>query len=170
MSDLFHNLGINWKLLAAQAFNFALVLFVLHRFVFRKLLVFLEERKEKIRRGVELTAKAEHEMERVAGARKRGLELARQEASQLMAEVKEQAGVRGAEIEGEAKRKAQEHLKKAHEMAEQEKRGVVGEAMKDMSRLVQLATEKVLAKKLSSEDSERMLQEVLEEAKKEYAS
>lgn len=170
MSDLLNNLGINFKLLAAQAFNFALVLFVLYRFVFRKLITFLEEREKRIKLGVELTQKAEREMERVAEARKRGLQLARQEASQLLAEAKEQAGVRGSEIEGEAKKKASEHLKRTRESAETERAGIVNEATKDIGRLVQLATEKLLSRKLTQEDSDRMLKEVLREAEKEYAS
>ncbi|MCH7552349.1 hypothetical protein IIB49_03100, partial [Patescibacteria group bacterium] len=65
MAELFSNLGLDVKLLLAQAVNFLLVLWLLNRFVFKKILKFLEERKQGIERGVELTKKAEREIERI---------------------------------------------------------------------------------------------------------
>src|SRR3989344_1581394 len=61
MSELFTQLGINWKLLAAQAANFGLLLIILKLTVYGPLLKLLKERREKIESGIrdaELAGKA----------------------------------------------------------------------------------------------------------------
>ena len=52
MSELFTQLGINWKLLAAQAANFGLLLIILKLTVYGPLLKLLKERREKIAGGI----------------------------------------------------------------------------------------------------------------------
>jgi F-type H+-transporting ATPase subunit b len=51
--------GVSWKLFAAQLFNFAILLFVLKRWVYQPLLRVLDERKRKIEEGLERAKRAE---------------------------------------------------------------------------------------------------------------
>lgn len=53
MSELFHQLGIDWKLLAAQAVNFLIVLVILRLTVYKPLLGILDVRRKKIKKGLE---------------------------------------------------------------------------------------------------------------------
>lgn len=88
MAELFENLGINWKLLLAQAVNFLLVLWVLNKFVFKRLLKFLEERRDKIAKGLVFSEKAKLELQRTEQARHRILSDARNQGELILQEFK----------------------------------------------------------------------------------
>src|SRR5262245_33785531 len=45
-------LGVEWNLFAAQLLNFAIVFYVMHRFVYKPLLKLLDERTAKIEQGL----------------------------------------------------------------------------------------------------------------------
>ena len=88
MAELLSNLGINGKLLFAQIVNFLIIFALLGKFVFPKVIKFIEDRKEKIKKGLELTEKAEQEMQRINDARSRELEKARQAGEVLISQAK----------------------------------------------------------------------------------
>ncbi len=46
MQELIHALGIEWKVLIAQAVNFAVLVFILHRFLYKPILALLRKRRE----------------------------------------------------------------------------------------------------------------------------
>ncbi|OGZ02335.1 MAG: hypothetical protein A2946_02465 [Candidatus Liptonbacteria bacterium RIFCSPLOWO2_01_FULL_53_13] len=52
MSELFHNLGIDWKLLLSQAVNFGLLIIALRAFAYKPLVALLNERRAKIEEGL----------------------------------------------------------------------------------------------------------------------
>ena len=168
MVELFSNLGLNWKLLAAQLFNFLLVLWILNRFVFKRLIVFLEERKERIEKGVELTERAEKEMDQVAKARRRGLELAKQETTALLSKARSRAELQGKELELEARSTGESIIKKAKEQAGKEQLGIVVNAKNEINEIAALAAGKVLKRSLTKKDEELLLEEITQYLKKEY--
>ena len=50
--DVFAKLGIDWKLLIAQAVNFGILFLVLRRFAYKPMLDFLENRSAQIDKGL----------------------------------------------------------------------------------------------------------------------
>lgn len=168
MAELFSNLGLNAKLLAAQVFNFLLVLWLLNRFVFKRLIVFLEERKERIEKGLVLTEKAEQEMSRVAEARKRGLELAKQEAFEVMVQAKSRAELGAKELENKARVQGEQIVTKAMERAKKEQSDIVINARREVHSIAVLVAERVLERSMSDTDEERLLKGVTEYLEKEY--
>ncbi|MCH8244484.1 F0F1 ATP synthase subunit B [Patescibacteria group bacterium] len=163
MSELFSNLGIDVKLLLAQTVNFLLVLWLLNRFVFKKVLKFLDERKEGIEKGVELTVRAEREIERIGEARKVAMGKARKLAEDLLMEGKSKGQVAQKEIVAEARATAEVLLKKAKEESERKKQDALKEAEVEMQKRAFFLAEKVLLRSLTKEDQERMGQELLKE-------
>lgn len=163
MQELFSNLGINVKLLLAQAVNFLLVLFLLNHFVFKKLLVFLEERKKRIEQGIIMREKAERELQRTLEARHREMEQARKEAEGLVAEAKASAKESGQQIIGEAKSREERMLVQAKEQAQREKATMIGEAKEEIQAKAILFAEKILERTLVKKDEERMVKEALKE-------
>src|SRR3989344_1328732 len=163
MLDLFEKLGINWKLLLAQSVNFLLVLFLLNRFVFKKLIAFLGGRKQRIAQGVEMREKAERELQRTMEARHRELEQARKEAELLVSGAKVQAQQSGAKILAEAKNREENILLSAKERLEREKTSMVAEAKEEIGARAVLFAEKILQRSLKKSDEERMIQEVMKE-------
>lgn len=166
MSELFSNLGIDAKLLLAQTVNFLLVLWLLNRFVFKRVLKFLDERKQGIEHGVELTKKAEREIERIGEARKLAMGKARELAEGLIIEAKSKGQVAQKEIVAEARISAQEVLRKAKEESERKKQDALKEAEVEMQKRAFLLAEKVLSRSLTKEDEKRMGQDLLKEVKR----
>lgn len=169
MQELLNNLGINGKLLLAQAVNFLLVLWLLNRFVFKRLLAFLEERKERIQKGIELSDRATKEMERVREARGRELERTRGEVTEILSEARASALQKEKELQVAAKEKAGEIVHRAHTQGERERADAVLRAKEDIKIMTVRATEKILGRSVNDKDNEKMLDEVLEYLDKEYA-
>ena len=163
MQELFQNLGIDVKLLLAQTVNFLLVLWLLNRFVFKKILKFLDERKQSIEKGVELTAKAEREMERITEIRKLAMGKAKKLAESLVADAKSKGATAEKEIVAGARVSAEEILDRAKEEAERKKQDVLKEAEAETQRRAFLLAEKVLSRSLTEEDQARMGQDLLKE-------
>ena len=165
MGELFSNLGLDIKLLFAQAVNFLLVLWLLNRFVFKKILKFLDERKQGIERGVELTVKAEREMERIGEARTLAMEKARKLAEGLVQDAKNTGKAAEKDIVAGARSTAEVLLEKAKAEAERKKKDALKEAEAEMQKRVFFLAEKVLARSLTKEDQARMGQDLLKEVK-----
>ena len=51
--EIFAKLGIDWKLLIAQAINFAVLFWVLRRYAYKTMLDFLEKRTVRIEKGLQ---------------------------------------------------------------------------------------------------------------------
>lgn len=170
MGELFSNLGINGKLLFAQAVNFLLVLWVLNTFVFKKLIAHLERRRARIEQGLELTQKAEREMERIGDARHRELEKARAEAEKVLAEARSVSAANRKEALGLVKAEAEKMLLKAKQESEKEKGEAIVRSRGEIQKLAVLMAEKVLSRSVAKEDEERAAKEVLSYLEKTYAA
>ncbi|MBU1015025.1 F0F1 ATP synthase subunit B [Patescibacteria group bacterium] len=163
MSDLFAQLGIDWKLLVAQAVNFGIVAGVLAWFVFRPLLALMEKRRKRIAEGLELRDKAERELIRVGEAGKRVLGASRKEAGELLGKTRRDAVDQERTMLKEAERKAGVILSKAELQAKQLREATLGEAQEEAVRLALLAAGKILERSMDSKGEERMAREVLAE-------
>ncbi len=170
MGDLLGNLGIDWKILIAQTINFLIVLWLLNRFVFKKITKHLESRKDKIERGLVLTEKAEREIERINEARHREIEKAKSEAEKILIDArstaieKEKAAITLARLESE------KILNKAKREAGEEKNRAVLNGKTEMKKLAILIAEKLLSRSTKPEDQDTAAEEVLNQLEKmDYA-
>ena len=170
MQELFSNLGINGKLLFAQAVNFLLVLWLLNRFVFKKLIAHLERRRARIEQGLVLTEKAEREMERIGDARHRELEKARLDGEKVMAEARSSASAKGKEALALVKAEAEKMLLKAKQESEKEKAETILRSKSEIQKLAVLMAEKVLSRSVTKDDQEAAAKEVLGYLDKNYAA
>jgi F-type H+-transporting ATPase subunit b len=161
MAELFSNLGIDLKLLFAQAVNFLLVLWLLNRFVFKKILRFLEERKKGIEQGLELTEKAKLEMERIGEVRHRAMGKAKELAEDLMLQSKAQGARAEKEIVEKARAGAEGILLKAKQESERKKQDALKEAQDEIQKRAFVLAEAVLSRSLTKEDEKRMGKDLL---------
>ncbi len=161
--ELFSNLGINGKLLLAQTINFLLVVFVLNKFVFRKLFKFLAERKRKIEKGIELTQKAEQEIVRINEARKREIEKAKQQGEVLLSEAKTLAQSKTREMLIGAKTQEEKILLKATAEAAKQKQDAVEDSKEEIKERALLFAEKILGRTLGKTDEEKIVKEVFDQ-------
>jgi F-type H+-transporting ATPase subunit b len=161
MEELLHNLGINGKLLFAQAVNFLLVLFLLQKFVFKKLLQGLEHRKERIVKGLDLTDKAEREIERIDQARTRELHAVKQQGEELLAQTKTEAASKRRELLLQTRKEAETMLIQGKQDAQRQKEDAIKAATQEIQLKALLFAEKVLQRSFTKADQERLAKEVL---------
>ena len=162
-------MGINGKLLLAQAINFLLVLWLLNKFVFKKLISHLENRRARIAQGLELTEKAEREMGRIEDARHRELEKGREEGEKVLAEARRSASAKEKAALALARSKAEEVLQKAKIEADKEKTDAVRGAKGEIQQLAVYMAERVLSRSVQKEDQDKAIKEVMDYFEKNYA-
>jgi len=120
-------LGIDGRILLAQLFNFALLVFILWRYAYKPVLNILEERRSKIEQGLNDAETAAEKLKQAEENSRQVMIAARQEAAQLLEKAQHQAELRQQEIV----RKAQEDIgimmEKEREKIEAEKKSVLAE-------------------------------------------
>ncbi len=169
MGELLGNLGINGKLLAAQVLNFLLVFWLLQKFVFKKLLDFIENRKREIAKGLEFKATAEREVERTKVLREDVLRRTQGEAQQVVRDAQARSQALEQEHLGLAKRKAEGIVKSAKDQASREQEAALRELQGQVRGMAFVAASRVLARAISKKDQEKLTAELLHSAAKEYA-
>ena len=162
MGELFSNLGIDPKLLFAQAVNFLLVLWLLNRFVFKKLLSLLEERRKKIEQGLELRDRAEKEVAQIGAARHRALQEVKKEAETVLSETRNLARQKEQELLKAAKEQQDAILLKAREQGEKDKEDMLKEAQQEIRMRALFLAEQALGRTLTPKDEERIAKEVVQ--------
>ena len=87
MSELFSQLGIDWRLLLSQAVNFLLLLIVLRIFAYQPILKLLKDRRAKIEDGLTKAKEADTRLGEIAQMTKEKMRAADAEAMALMAKT-----------------------------------------------------------------------------------
>jgi F-type H+-transporting ATPase subunit b len=163
MGELLHSLGIDAKLLFAQALNFGIVLFVLWKFAYKPILKVLDERRERIVRG---EADAESAAKSLQDAEKEHellLADARRVATTILAETRTAAEAVKARAVEEAEQERARILAQAKRDAEAEKSRAMAEAKGEVADLVVMATGKVLGSELTEAHQRQLVKQALRE-------
>jgi len=119
MANLFHQLGVDWKLLLSQAVNFMILLFVLTRFVYRPLLKIMKERREVIEKGLKGAEEARARLQEIESERTTRLAVADRKAVEIIAGAEKDAGARASEIVELAEGRAAEIIEEGARITEQ---------------------------------------------------
>lgn len=162
MKELFENLGIDGRLLFSQAVNFLLVVWLLNRFVFRKLISLLEERRKKIEQGLELRDRAEKEVAQIGNARHRALQEIKKEAEIVLSRTKAQAQQKERELLRAAKEQQDVILLKAQEQGKKAKEDMISGAQHEIRIRALLLAEQALGRALTPKDEARIAKEVVQ--------
>lgn len=153
---LAEHFGLNWKLLLAQAVNFVLVAYLLHRLAFKPVLAALEERQRRIAEGLQ---NAEDARLALADARQREEETlakARAEAQRLITEARDSAKHLFDQKVQETSRQIEHMLAKGMEANELERQKMLAEVRQEIARLVVLTSGRVLQRTLGDDERRRI--------------
>lgn len=118
MSELFHKLGIDWKLLLAQAVNFLVILTVLRLTVYKPLLKKLRERRERIEQGLKDAKDAGTRLGEVELIAKGKIANAERESLHILSKLEVHAREQEEAIMRVAKEKGEEVLRNAERAAQ----------------------------------------------------
>lgn len=136
--------GIHWKLLVAQLVNFTIVLFVLHRYLYKPVFAMLEKRQALIAKGIEDAANAAIEKEGIESTKTEILRASREEGGEIVKTLRMKAIEAEHEILRDAQEKSVAILGEARKNAEEERAHILRESEKDVARMAVLAAEKIL--------------------------
>ena len=156
LSELAHHFGIDWKLILAQAINFAFVSFLLWRFAFKPVMATLDERQRKIAEGLQF---AEESKNQLAETERRQAEVLRQantKAQAILHETHEKARQFEEKMKAETAVLIEDMRKRADEANELERQKILKEVRQEIARLVVLTSGKVLQRELGEEEKKRL--------------
>ena len=153
--------GVDWMKFIAQLINFAIVLFVLWKFVFTPVTKKLEERTAKIEKAMKDAASTEVEKQEFAKWKEQEMSKVRSQATGIVNEAETQA----TKAKDEILRKAQEDQQKIVEQAKkqilEEKTAQLQAAKGELADIITNATEKILREKLNGAKDQELIKESL---------
>lgn len=147
MEQLFDAFGIDWKLLIAQAVNFGVLLVALTYFLYKPVLKTLDERREKVAKGVLDAEEAAQKLASADSEVSQKLQFAEGEAEGIVASARETAGAEKTRILREAEARAADIAADADARAKEAAAKALRESEKEVARLAVLAAEKVIRQK-----------------------
>lgn len=156
-------LGINLKLLLIQLANFALFYFLFTKFLLKPIKKVLDERKTKIKEGIEAAEKSKEELANIEDMKTEAKKKAKNEEKKLLEEAKIKADKEAAEIIAEAKKKAAKIVKDAEVGIENIQQGEVKKMRVAELGIIEAAIEKILDDKLGDLNVKARYQKVMSE-------
>jgi F-type H+-transporting ATPase subunit b len=151
--------GVDWPHLAAQMISFSIVCALLYLLAYRPILRMLETRRQQIAQGLANAEQIEAELARTRAARQDVLRQARQEAATLIDNARAAAARVRAEETQNAVVAAEQIRAKARDAAARDHARMLGEAKREIGRLVVRTTSAVTGKILTPEDERRLFEE-----------
>lgn len=158
--DIFAKLGIDWKLLIAQAINFGILFWVLRRFAYKPMLDFLESRSARIDKGLKDAEAAQSKLASMEEKEKQVLVEARNEARSIITLAETSAKKRDADRLKETEEKTKRFLDDARMKIEEEKQKILTEAKQEIAEIVTLSVEKILKEKVDTGVDKKIIEEM----------
>jgi len=152
-------LGINPIFLLSQIVNFAILAFLLRRFAYTPILNALDQRRERIEKGLEDARLAEEARANAESERQQILDQARAEAQGVVAEANQRGELQAAKIVEDAQTQAQAIREEARAEAPAERNRMLGEMRGQISALAIAAANQLIGASL---DEQRQMELVNE--------
>jgi len=158
-------LGINWKILIGQIVNFAILFFLLKRFVFKSFLSTLEKRKKVIEDGVRKSEDAEKNLAKIRTLEQEVRAAGERNAKDVIKAAEITAQKRKQEVLDLAEKEKEMIILGAKETAKKEVAAAVEKQKKETIDLSFLLAKKFLKDKLTQEDDKSLLEKISSELK-----
>jgi F-type H+-transporting ATPase subunit b len=159
--QFFTAFGVDLPKLLFQVINFLLLLYLLNRFLFKRVLQILDERTERIRKGLEDAEAAARDRELAASEREAALTDSRKEAQALLARAAKIAEDTRAETVAEAKAEAERLIERAHEEITAEREKAMGELRAQVADLALEAAGKLVREQMDGPTQRRLVDQFL---------
>ena len=155
--------GVDLFKLAFQIVNFLLVLYLLNRFLFKRVLALLDERQARIERGLEEADAAARDRELARAEREAAVDEARKEAQAMVARATKIAEDSRVEIVAAARAEAEKVSARARDEIVAEKEKAIAELRSQVADLALQAAGKLVSAEMSGPTQRRLVEEFLTE-------
>ena len=155
--------GVDLFKLAFQIINFLLILYLLNRFLFKRVLALLDERSDRISKGLEDAEAAARDRELARAERDAALDEARKEAQMMIARATKIAEDSRAEIVAAARAEAEKVAARATEEITAEKQRAIAELRSQVADLALEAAGRLVKSEMNAPTQRRLVEEFLAE-------
>lgn len=158
-------LGINLQGFLFQLITFVLVLLLLRKFVYGKLVDTLETRRQAVIESLDNAKKAAKDLEATGEKTAELMKQAQAEAADVVALARTEAAKVVEEAEAKAKKRSEHLIEQAESRLQQDIAVARDELRQEMLHLVTAATEKVLAEKVDAKADKALIERALKESR-----
>jgi F-type H+-transporting ATPase subunit b len=159
----FNAFGVDVFKLAFQVINFLLILYLLNRFLFKRVLALLDERQERIAKGLEDAEAAARDRELARAEREAALDGARKEAASMIARATKIAEDSRTETVAAARAEAEQVMARATEEITAEKERAIAELRSQVADLALEAAGRLVKAEMNAPTQRRLVEEFLAE-------
>ncbi len=159
----FEAFGVDVFKLAFQIINFLLILYLLNRFLFKRVLSLLDERGERISKGLEDAEAAARDRELARAEREAALDDARKEAQTMIARATKIAEDSRNEIVAAARAEAEKVAARATEEINAEKQRAIAELRSQVADLALEAAGRLVSSEMNAPTQRRLVEKFLAE-------
>ncbi|MEA2098449.1 MAG: F0F1 ATP synthase subunit B [Patescibacteria group bacterium] len=161
MMEIFSKLGLDYKLIIAQAVNFVLLLVILQRLAYKPVLKMLNDRTEKIDKSLKQAKKIEEELKKTEETKLIEIKKGKEEYQKIVKEAQEIAERKSTETIKKAKAKTQEIVASAKQEIKSEKEKSVKEAKKEITDIAIQISRKIIGNNLDKEKQKEIADDIL---------
>jgi F-type H+-transporting ATPase subunit b len=155
--------GVDLFKLAFQIVNFLLVLYLLNRFLFKRVLALLDERQARIGKGLEEAEAAARDRELAHAEREAALDEARKEAQAMIVRATKIAEDSRVEIVAAARAEAEKVGARARDEIVAEKEKAIAELRSQVADLALQAAGRLVNSEMNTPTQRRLVEEFLTE-------
>ncbi len=156
--------GLNFKLFLAQLINFAIVLFVLWKWVFKPVSKALSDRTSKIEKSLADAKQITEDKETFESWKNAEMGKVRQEAAGIITQAKQDAETVRHQLTEQTKQEQGKILLQTQAQLELEKQKAITEVKGQIADIVVTASEKILREKLTDKKDQDLIKQALEQA------
>jgi F-type H+-transporting ATPase subunit b len=161
MEAITNTLGLNWQGLLWHIANFAVLLWLLQRFLFKPVVGMLDARAQRVRESMDQAEQARRAAEQAETDRQALLAETRREAGQIRARADEQARRILADADARAKERQQLAEQQAEAAARQIEERVMAQVRAQLADLVVIAVDRVTRGALDARAQRGLVQQFL---------
>jgi F-type H+-transporting ATPase subunit b len=159
VSELIHNLGIEWNVLIAQVVNFAILFFVLNKFAIGPVMKILSEREARLKEEEQSHEKMEAAMRDIAEEKGRILAAARIESQRIIKDAETSAHALSAEAKKVAETEAQTIIAAGKRSVQDERVKAETELKKEIGTLIAFSVEKAVGNAIDKHAHSALVEE-----------
>ena len=161
--ELFNAFGVDiWKL-GFQILNFLLLIWLLNKFLFKRVLALIDERQSKISQGLKDAEQAARDRELARAEREAALDEARREAQAMIATATKIAEDSRNEILAEARSQSERATERARAEIVAEKDRAMAEIRSQVADLALLAAGQLVRRELDGPTQRRLVEDFLDD-------
>lgn len=153
--EILNRFGIEWGYLFWQVISFAILAFVLYRFLFKPVLATMTERQSQIVAGLRYAEEMKAKLAQAGQDSAAIVKQAQLEGARLVEETRQAAKTFLEQQQAEASARANDLIARARQAVELEHKNMLEQSRLEVARLVVATTRQVLARELSESERAR---------------